>query len=237
MRAPSSFHSTLASPTSAIASATEALVEASIGCTARSGRSPTSSTASCPSASAISATAPRSPASMTARRTIGAGMPAAAATASVTTPASAPVRISPTNSRPRKSASAAVAREKRRTSCWRRAPCDPAPVVVASTPTASSTSATVRLASGAGGQSSERIEAQPMPMRPWRTSPSRNPTTTGTSAGSSSANSPASASRFAVRLLVAPTASAAATTWPSRVTGCTSRPARDRPPRVPCWPG
>ena len=110
MRAPSSFHSTDASPTSASAVATSGAPAASIGRTPRPTSSPTPRSPASPSVSATTAVRPRSPDNIAARRTSAAGTDAARATASPMRPASAPWRSSPTSRRRRKSVSAGVAR-------------------------------------------------------------------------------------------------------------------------------
>ena len=80
MRAPSSFHSTETSPTTA--SSIDAAGEASIGCTGDRTCRPILASPSMPSSAAVAATAPRSARSMSARRTAAAGTSKASATAS-----------------------------------------------------------------------------------------------------------------------------------------------------------
>ncbi len=105
MRAPSSFHSNAASPSRASASSASSAGCASIGWSGRNSCTAKRARPAAPSARAALATTPRSPASITARRTSPAGNPAALATASSITPSSAPWRSSPTSRRRRKSCS------------------------------------------------------------------------------------------------------------------------------------
>ena len=117
MRAPSSFHSiaTLPPPAVCIASATSSAESASMGCTGRkSSRRYDASAARAASPRAITAlaTAPRSPASITARRSLSLSTFAAFATASSSTPSSAPCLTSPVTSDARKCCSSCVARAK-----------------------------------------------------------------------------------------------------------------------------
>jgi ATP-dependent DNA ligase len=80
MRMPSSFHSTEARSKPATASTTLSAVEASIGRTGRKSSKPTARRPSSPSVMAISAVRVRSPESISARRAMSAGTPAAFAT-------------------------------------------------------------------------------------------------------------------------------------------------------------
>ena len=132
-----------------------------------------------PSPSAASATTPRSPASITARRTSAAGNPAALATASTITPSSAPWRSSPTSSRTRKSCSPSVARPNTFLSSRNRSPAAPFPRIASSRWNAASTSASVSVASAAAGSArASRSWANPIPIRPCRGTPVNNPTAT-----------------------------------------------------------
>ena len=110
-RAPSSFHSTDASPVSARASPTPSAGEASIGPTARPGTRVIDRSASTPPVNAWRAVSPRSPENMWARRTSAAGTSAPRAMASTITPSSAPWRSSPLNTPHNSRCSTAVARE------------------------------------------------------------------------------------------------------------------------------
>ena len=113
MRIPSSFHSTDERSKPSTASPALAAVEASIGKIGRKISRPTSRRPSSPLVSASSAVWVRSPESMSARRASGPGTPAAFATASIISPASAPCLSSPVKSRLMKSASGSVARPSR----------------------------------------------------------------------------------------------------------------------------
>ncbi len=90
MRAPSSFHSTDAGPVAASADATSVDGLASIGNTGRLGSRSTASRAERPPVSASVAAVSRSPVIIDARRIDATGTSAAAATADVITPSSAP---------------------------------------------------------------------------------------------------------------------------------------------------
>ena len=153
-RAPSSFHSTDAGPVCPSASVTSAALAASIGWIGCSTASRTASSASCPSVERE-----RGGAAQVAREHRGApddarsGCPAAVATASVITPASAPWRSSPVSSRRTKSTSGSVAREKRSVSSAWRAACEPAPDVPASSVRIRSTSRISTDGSAAGSTS------------------------------------------------------------------------------------
>jgi hypothetical protein len=206
MRAPSSFHSTDAGPTSASAASTAGAPDASIGCTPRPTSSPIPARPASPSVSATAATRPRSPESIAARRTSASGTAAARATASVMTPASAPWRSSPTKRWRRKSSSSVVARSNAsRRIAWRRA-VEPVPVVARMRSRRRSTSPTASDAVAAGSTSRSCTVAQPTPTRPWRTSPLRNPTPAAISSGPRRRRRSASAVVFAERARVAATA-------------------------------
>ena len=155
MRAPSSLNSTDARPVTASAAVGSAAVDASIGSTGVPTARPTRSSVSAPSVRAVRAVAPRSPESMTARRTVAAGTSAALATASTRTPSSAPVRISPMRTRVTKDCSASVARAPTPRSDSDLSAADPEPVVARSSSSRASRSWTVRLGSVAGSPMSE----------------------------------------------------------------------------------
>ncbi len=84
---------------------------------------------------------------------------------------------------------------------------DPGPVVAPMAVSTSSRSATVRDPPIVGCMSADERAStsvdQPTPMRPWRGSPVRKPTTVATSVGEQRVNKPASASIFALRERVA----------------------------------
>ncbi len=172
MRTPSSFHSTAAGSTCCNAPSSDGAVLASIGCTGRPTCRWKRPSPAAPSVRAAWATAGRSPASIAALRTAAGSTPAAAATASVTMPASAPWRSSPPASIARKRCSSAVARANSCASSSRRTALEPGPVAASMRANARSTSATSRLAVAAGGGRSRRA-AQPTPERRWRSSPDR----------------------------------------------------------------
>ena len=173
IRAPSSFHSTAAGPVLAKAASTSGAVWASIGAIGRPTSSRNAANASSPSPSAASATAPRSPRSISARRTAATGTPAAFATASPTTAASAPWRMSPSTSARRNACSEAVARAISSRSALRRAATEPGPLIAATEASAASTSATVSVGSSAGGGGSSRSDAHPTPSTRWRGAPAK----------------------------------------------------------------
>ncbi len=153
IRIPSSFHSTEERSKLETASATLSAVEASIGKIGRKSSKPTSRRPSAPSRIARSAVRVRSPESISARRASAAGTPAALATASTITPASAPCRSSPVNSRLTKPASGSVARSSSPArSSVRRAP-EPLPFAAWICEIAVSRSATVSVGSSAGALS------------------------------------------------------------------------------------
>ena len=111
-----------------MASETLVLVEASIGRIGRKISKPTSLSPSSPAVIAIAAIRGRSPDSISARRASTPGTPAAFATASAISPASAPCLSSPVNRRLRKSASSSVARPKRSAKSCLRVATEPLPV-------------------------------------------------------------------------------------------------------------
>ena len=225
-RAPSSFHSTLAGPSSASsASPTPAAVDASIGCTGRPTVRVVPARPAAPRVRAMRAAPGRLPASIAARRTAAAGTPAALATASAMTPPRAPWRSPPVNIWRRNSCSAAVAAAKRAPSTALRVPWDPAPTVCSSSSRVSSSRATVSVASAAAATCCWYTLAQPTPMRPWRGSPVNHAATGAISSGSNRRSSAANASILARRLLVAATAAEVPTTSASRVPiGVSRRP-------------
>ena len=95
MRAPSSFHSTDASPVSASASAMLAAGEASIGCTGWVGLSSIAASPGLPSVRATRAAVASDPVNIAPRWTSASETSAALATAAAMTPSSAPWRSSP----------------------------------------------------------------------------------------------------------------------------------------------
>ena len=105
IRAPSSLNSTDARPRSRIAAPTPSAESASIGWIGVNGRTTSAVSAASPSTSAARATGASAPASIAARRTVAGRMFDARATASTSTPSSAPCRSSPNSSRARKSCS------------------------------------------------------------------------------------------------------------------------------------
>ncbi len=218
MRAPSSFHSTDASPVSSSASATVGADAASIGCTGRPTVRPKPPRSMPPRAAR--ATTGSDPASIAARRTSAAGRPAAAATASPTSDSSAPWRSSPVSNRRSRSASIAVARPSSSRSTASRAATEPGPLVVANVAKPASTSPTVSDAGPSCTTASMRpaTVAQPTPSRPCRVSPESHATTGSTSSGSRAPRSAAKALTLALRDRVADAAADAAATSAKRVT-------------------
>ena len=204
-RAPSSFHSTEARPTSAIASATSAAGDANIGWTAVAGLRPTASSAGSPPTAAIRAAPGKDPVSIAARRTAATVTPVAAATDDVTTPASAPWRRSPPMIAASIRCSGSVACARRSCRRSRRRATEPGPATSASRPIARSTSATVRVASVAGAGRTSRSVAHPTPNRPTSVSPVANATAAGSSSGphldSTSAKTATFSDRFDVAAL------------------------------------
>ncbi len=223
MRAPSSFHSTAAGWTFASAAPMSAAGWASIGWSGWPTRRRSAASPGSPSVRAIVATAPRSPRSMSPRRTEASLTSAAFATASVITPASAPWRRSPASSRTRNRCSASLVRAMRSPSRRRRSATDPGPAHAPIRSNAASTSATVRSDAPSPAAGASRSAAQPTPICRWRSSPDRNATPAGTSAGSRRRSAPARWATFSRRADVAPTArdvstsSARSTTqsWPN----------------------
>ncbi len=236
IRMPSIFHSRAAGVIRSRAAATVGAAAASIGRTGRPTWSVTAASAapaaSGPAAlSAATAAAASEPPTCAARRTTTALTPAAEATASVMTPASAPWRRSPAISRTRNSRSASVASSRSvRISC-RRSAWEPGP---ASTPTApSAASAPASVSDGCRGAaaswlatrspaawpggvpSRSMIAAYPTPI--WRcvSSPDKNATATGISPGGTSRSSPAIAATLASRPGEPATAAEVRTTWSS----------------------
>ena len=92
-----------------MASASDSAGEASIGRSGVPSVNRNFPSASAPPANAVAAVSGNEPDNMNARRTVSPGTSAARATASSSTPSSAPCRSSPTSSRIRKSCSALVA--------------------------------------------------------------------------------------------------------------------------------
>ena len=137
---------------------------------------------------------------MAARRTVGAAIPAALATASAITPASAPWRSSPPSSRRRNVCSASVAAANRSATNAARRACEPLPAVAPISVNAASTSATVSVGTAAGG-GSERSAAQPTPI--WRCGSSPDSQDTMTAMPRVSLSRAASLSRWAIRVTFA----------------------------------
>ena len=130
-----------------------AAVCASIGAIGESTSSWNAPSPASPSRIAARATAPTSFAYISARRTGTGVRPAAAASASVMTPSSAPWRSSPTRSRITNSRSGSVARAKRRRSASVRSAFAPAPRMTAISASVRSTSAIMSEGSAAGATS------------------------------------------------------------------------------------
>ena len=206
IRAPSSFHSTLARPNRSSAADTSSAVWASIGVIGCSGVSRKPPSPSTPSRIAAAATLGRSPASIAARRTAAAGTPAAFATASAITPSSAPCRSSPRNSPTSRRRSGSVARERRPSSSLRRAACEPGPAIDCRRDTAASTSSSSSVGDSAGGGRS-RSAAHPTPTVPCGSAPDRYATAIATSSALASARQSASRATFPRRAGVAATSS------------------------------
>jgi hypothetical protein len=152
-RMPSSFHSTDAHSNPENASVRVAPVDASIGRIGRKSSKPTSLSPSSPVLIAISAIRGRSPESISARRASSPATPAACATASAISPARAPCRSSPVNSRLRRFPSSSVARPSNSPSSRRRTPPEPLPVAASISVIARSTSITVSVGAAAGAAS------------------------------------------------------------------------------------
>ena len=136
-RTPSSFHSAPAVPRRSIAVAASGALPASIGASGRPTSMRNASSAGVPPASAAAPTVGRSPASRSARRTAAGGTSAAFATASMSTPPSAPWRRSPVRSARRNRCSPAVARPKSSPARRSRSPLDPGPDSASSAASAS----------------------------------------------------------------------------------------------------
>ena len=184
MRIPSSFHSTDERSKPSTASATLSAVEASIGRIGRKISRPTSRRPSSPLVSAISAVRVRSPDSISARRASRPGTPAAFATASTISPASAPCLSSPVKRRLTKSASGSVARASRSPRSSSRPAADPLPSTSWTAAIARSRSAIVerRLR---GGRALDRRRSSSSRHRPVpaEARPARKPTASATSSG------------------------------------------------------
>ena len=149
MRAPSSLNSSAASPSRARASRTSSAESASMGRTGRKRRIAKRDSPASPSSNAAFATLGRSPAAITARRTRSAGTPAACATASITSPSSAPWRSSPTTRLTRKRCSSRVARASSSLKRRNFSPTEPFPATPATRANAASTSDNVSVGDAA----------------------------------------------------------------------------------------
>ncbi len=172
-RIPSSFHSMAACPP--VLDRAPAIVgslAASMGFSGWKTWRPKEARASVPPVSAAHAARGSDPLSMAARRTCAAAVAAAFATASVITPSSAPCRSSPASSRTRKYCSPAVARRRSSPIRRLRSAAAPLPVVKPIWRNAASTSATVIVATSAGGGTARSV-AQPTPICRWGSSPDR----------------------------------------------------------------
>ena len=214
---PSSLVSTTAGrPVLATASAGDGALAASIGRTGWPTRSETASSPARPEVASTTAAAAVEPSSIAARRRVVAGTSYASATPSCTSESSAPWRTS-SNTRPRSSrCSASVARANSSATAPDRRAADPGPATPARRSKAESTSRTVSSGAGAGAGRSPR-EAQPTPVRRWRSVPERYVTTSSSSAGrpssvgvaggaATSRTAAAIAARLAIRDDVAATA-------------------------------
>src|SRR3954468_101752 len=205
-RAQSSFHSRIALPNDTSASAILGAESASIGCTGRKSWREYRASAGSPSVSTASATAPRSPASITARRTFAAGSPAAFATASVSTPSRAPWRTSPMASAVRNDCSSAVPRASSSARIRCRSAPERLPRAFCSAVKMASTSA--RVSSGVVAATAGRASAtlaHPTPSLPWRGHPIRKPVAIGISLGASRLSNAARSAIFSSRPLVSAT--------------------------------
>jgi hypothetical protein len=171
-RAPSSFHSTDAGRIRSNASPIASALWASIGWSGDRTWSRKRDRPAGPSASAAAATGPRSPPTISARRTDEAGTSAARETASTITPSSAPWRISPVRSPRRNRCSDSVARPNSSSTARRRATCEPGPRVAPTLRRAASTSRTLRVGVDAGDGTS-RSDAHPTPIGSWGSTPDR----------------------------------------------------------------
>ena len=211
MRAPSSFHSTDAGPAAASASATAGAPAASIGWTARRTSRPTPASPPAPSVSATpavrrgrrSASRPGERARREPTRRGRSRRPSARRAR----PGAARRRAGAGGSRPRR---AWRARRLRAGSAGGRRP-NRFPPSPGAGRGARSTSVIVSVGATAGVTSSRDTVAQPTPMRPWRGSPIRNPTTVSISSGAARPSTSASAAIFVVRDRVAATAADVAT--------------------------
>jgi len=173
MRAPSSFHSTVAGWIRSSASVRSVAVCASIGWVGRSTVSRNRASPSPPPDMASAATSPRSPPTIRARRTSDAGTPAALATASTMILSSAPCRSSPERRPSRNRRSGSVVRENSSAISRRRTACEPFPVAVAIRPRAACTSRSSSAGGGDAGGGRSRSEAQPIPTVPCGRTPER----------------------------------------------------------------
>lgn len=182
-----------------------------MGCTGRPTRRPTPSSWAGVPVIASTAVSPRLPESIAARRTASTGRSEARATASVSTPSSAPVRSSPSSTPAMNACSRPVAAAVSVRRVAARSAADPAPAVASSRSKALSRSATVRLGSAAGSPMAADMPRQPIPTRPWRGLAISRPTAVAISAASTRRSRWASASTFASRDRVDATASAVLT--------------------------
>ena len=180
--------------------------------------------------------APRSPVRKYTRRTASAGTENAEAIASSTSPLSAPMRSSPRRRRLRRSHSASVDRARSPPSRSVRSATDPGPVVRASAEKASSISST-----DSGGacpsdatqtSSTAPSDPHPTPIRRWRSSPVRNPTTIGSSSSEANERTLASARTFAILDLVDETPAAVSTSDAKWSATPASRAEADHAPQV-----
>jgi len=172
---PSSLASTATgapAPSRPRASATVGALEASIGNTGRPTCRVMAASASSPSARAATATIGIEPANMAARRTASTPTENAAAIAGISSPSSAPCRVSPVISPARNACSPAVAAPISSDSRDARTPCEPVPASSANSAKAASTAWTVRVGSAAGAGRSV-TERQPTPVRRCLRDPDR----------------------------------------------------------------
>ncbi len=226
MRAPSSFASNASgSSKRARASSTDVAVSASIGAIARPTSSRKAASACAPPVIAASATAGRSPRSMLARRTI-ARAPRRHSLSHRSSrrrghPVEGCLRRAPGETSARQASTAP--RMPARSAA--RLPCEPAPDASAMSTRARSTSAIVSEGSPAAG-GSEESDAQPTPMRRWRSSPESHATTARTSARSVARRSAAMRFVFADREEVRAISADASATSMRRVIGHRGRAAR-----------
>src|SRR2546426_3182918 len=136
---------------------------------------------------------------MAARRTSGAGRPAALATASTMIPSSAPWRSSPVSSRTRKSFSSVVAPANSVRSRALRDAAEPFPPVEARRASVASTSRIWRLDVSEEAVRAAWSVAQPTPSFAWRALPERYAITISISSGAACRRSAARSSIFARR--------------------------------------